>query len=260
MVRINIGGSVRPRLGFGLELWDTDPDNYEGCRELRARHASAGQAPTSSNLVAELSAPLLDDVIGAAGGAEYAITNLRAAVADLSHWVADNGIIDQTHGNVPHSLGHEAAHRAWYAFVDLVIWARALEERLGRKPRQIKGQPKLRAQGLLPALAPGPLKDQVGRLRKDLLRAAFSDLRPVANYVLHQGLPTHPFSGAQLDASGSVTLPIRRTRSGPWATDPHKADGLTYAEDVWESVQAFIDGLLDAFEAAVPQRLRRDGP
>jgi len=34
-------------------------------------------------------------------------------------------------------------------------------------------------------------------------------------------------------------------------------DGIALAEELWLSIQAFIDGVIGAFEQAVPKRLRR---
>ena len=72
----------------------------------------------------------------------------------------------------------------------------------------------------------------------------------------------HPYSGALLDPSGAVRLPmpdapprgIANWYLFTWVDD---RDGVAFAEELWLSVQDFIDALLTAFEKAVPRRLRR---
>jgi hypothetical protein len=59
-----------------------------------------------------------------------------------------------------------------------------------------------------------------------------------------------------------VTLPIPDKQNGrisSWKVltwNDHR-DGIVFAEELWTSVETFMEGLLDAFERAVPRRLRK---
>ena len=68
----------------------------------------------------------------AAGGVENAIGQLRSAVAELERWVVEQGI-HATPG-IPYGLTHDASTEAWYAFANMISWARALEERPTDRP------------------------------------------------------------------------------------------------------------------------------
>ena len=63
-----------------------------------------------------------------------------------------------------------------------------------------------------------------------------------------------------------MTLPIPDSPAHPinhWYlfTWNDGRDGIAFAEEVWNSIQVFIDDLLNAFEKAVPKRLRlQKGP
>ena len=70
--RIHWPQSGRAALGFGLELWDTAPKEYEGYEQLRARVTALGRRMTPREYAAELSADLLSDVLVAVGGVEQA--------------------------------------------------------------------------------------------------------------------------------------------------------------------------------------------
>jgi hypothetical protein len=79
--------------------------------------------------------------------------------------------------------------------------------------------------------------------------------------MLHTALVAHPFSGVAVDSSGRVTLPIPDASTGSvkhWylLTWQQKRDGLVVAEQMWVAVQNLVSGLLEAFEKAVPKRLR----
>jgi hypothetical protein len=72
----------------------------------------------------------------------------------------------------------------------------------------------------------------------------------------------HPYSGALLDPTGAVRLPIldappRGIANWYLFTWVDDRDGVAFAEELWLAVQDFIDALLTAFKQAVPRRLRR---
>lgn len=254
--RSSFSSASKIRLGAPAELWDSDPTHYEGWSELRDRLVALGRKPTRRMLAYYLSDHLLDDVLVAAGGVENAIGQLRSAIAELERWVAEQGI--RATPGIPYGLGHDASTAAWYAFADVISWARALEERLDRRPVDKKKFPR---QGLLPAIKPKRLKKRVTALVESLRRGPVGETRPLANFTLHAAMVRHPYSGASLEPSGAVSLPIPDTPPHGVAnwylfTWIDNRDGVAFAEKLWLSVQDFIEALLTAFEKAVPRRLR----
>lgn len=241
-------------LGWGAEYWDDEPTHYEAWSDLRA----LGRAEMSGHRLAyALSSNLLRDVLVAAGGVEHAIEALRSAVADLAKWVSDEGL--KADAGISLGLAHDAAAEAWYSFADVISWSRILEERLDRPPFQKKG---LRNQGLVPALKPAELSKRVGTLLNELRSGPLGETRFLTNFTLHSSLVKHPFSGAQLLPSGQVALHIPDVQTKPishWdmLTWEEHRDGIAFAEELWTSIQNFIDELLAVFEQSVPSRLQR---
>jgi hypothetical protein len=252
--RSSFPSASKVRLGAGAELWDSDPTHYEGWSNLRDRLIALGRKPSKRLLAYYMSDHLLDDVLAAAGGVEDAIGQLRSAVSELERWVSEQGF--RATPEVPHGLGHDASTAAWYALANVISWARALEERLDRPPVDRKKFPR---QGLVPAVRPERLQKRVTVLLADLRRGPVGETRPPANFTLHAAMLRHPYSGALLDPTGGVRLPIpdappRRIANWHLFTWADDRDGVAFAEELWLSVQDFIDALLTAFEKAVPRR------
>lgn len=243
-------------LGWGAEYWDADATHYEGWEELRDRYAALGRKRTKRELAFDLSGNLVDDVLAAAGGIEHAIVALRSTIAELQEY-CEVHTVAATPG-IPHGVGHAAATDAWYEFANVLSWARALEERLDRSAINKK----LPRQGLLPALKPVRLKKRVQTSADRLRHGPVGETRLLANFTLHAALVRGPFSGAAVDEAGIVHLPIPDAPVKPvthwyllrW---DQGRDGITFADELWRSVEDFIDELLDAFERAVPRRLRK---
>ena len=255
-------GSVR--LGYGSEHWDPTADNYEGAVALRDRKRRAAktralrlQRPhgrvTKWEVASDLSGFLLSDVVLAAGGVELAVERLRLAKSRLEAIAAEHGYFGP---NV--SLADGASVEATYAFAELLVWVRSIEERLKRKPRG-----KLpRKQGLVPALRPKRLRKQVEAAASQFTTSAAGDCRLLANFSLHGALVRNPFSGVEIDEAGRARLPCPDVPTTPVAhwyllTWTDGRDGFVVAEDAWASVQTLIDHLLTAFETHVPKRHRR---
>jgi len=244
-------------LGFGAEYWKSDRHLYEGFDHLDARLRALGRKTRKPDVAYRLTCQLLSEVLVAAGGVENSMIRLRAAVAELEAYVSANQL--RAMDGVPHSLGHPAATTAWYAFFDLLTWSRTVVERMERPAGDRKRFPK---QGLLPALKPKRLIKRCDRLLASLRDGPVGRSRNLSNFVLHTALVRHPHSGVQLDVSGSITLPVpdlpsRQVSHWYLLTWKREQDGLALAEDVWASVQTFVDDLIGAFEKSVPKRLRR---
>jgi hypothetical protein len=157
-------------------------------------------------------------------------------------------------------ISDEASAEAWYAFSDVLSWSRTVVERLKRKPAN---RMKFREQGLIPALRPKRLRKRCDSLLNQLQTGPVGQTRLLANFLLHCSMVQHPFSGVQINNAGEIVLPIPDAPSGPvshWyllAWNQNR-DGFTLAEELWQAIQTFIDDLLDAFEKAVPKRLRKN--
>ena len=238
-----------------------DPTIYEGHLELKARAAEVRRRQkrrtwTKRQLAAELSDHLLDDVLAAAGGVEHSILALRDAVERTQAW-ADQIEPKPSPESVPTGINDISVIDAWYEFANLLSWTRVLEERLDRR-----GQGSLPRQGLVHALKPLRLKKRVSKLTENLRAGPLGETRFLANFTLHSALVRNPNSGARLDEAGHVTLPRPDKQVGPirqWKAltwDEHR-DGVVFAEELWTSIEAFMESLIQAFEKAVPRRFRR---
>lgn len=259
--RVHFPASAKAPLGWGYEYWILDPTNYDGHVELKARADQVHRIQkrrtwTKRQLAAELADNLLDDVLAAAGGVEHSMLALQDAVTRAQTW-ADQLQPKPTPESVPTSVADTSVIDAWYEFANLLSWARGLEERLDRS-----GRGSLPRQGLVHALKPVRLKKRVSGLVDELRSGPIQETRFMANFTLHSALVRSPNSGARLDESGRVTLPIpdkQVTRISHWKVltwDEHR-DGAVFAEELWTSIEAFMEGLIEAFEKAMPRRFRR---
>ena len=248
-------------LGFGYEWWDLDPTHYEGHQELRARLQKLHRKTMKRELAYRLADNLLTDLLVVVGGVETTFRRFVTLLDEVQAW-SDEHVRPQMEPGVPQGLGHPKVTEAWYEFANLLYWTRGVEERLSRKPfgRHYRG---LRDQGLIPALRPKRLRKGVIRLHDDLIAGPVGEVRQFANLSLHASLVRHPYSGAEVDAStGRVTLPLPDRASAPiyhWdlLTWAHGRDARTFAEELWSSIETFVDGLLNAFERSIPRRLRK---
>ena len=137
-----------------------------------------------------------------------------------------------------------------------------MEERLDRRAIQQSGTAAPPRQGLVPALKPARLKKRVDKLMTEFRSGPIGETRFLANFTLHSALIRNPNSGARLDQNGKVTLPIPDKQVGRisnWKllTWNDRRDGIVFAEELWTSVETFMEGLIEAFERAVPRRLRK---
>lgn len=255
--RVSFPESALAPLGFGSEQWNSAPRLYEGFEQLQARLRALGRKTRKSDVAYQLTSHLLTDVLVAAGGVEQSILRLDAAVAELEAYVAANHL--QATSNIPLGLGHPAAVTAWYAFSDLLSWSRTVIERMERPAGDRRKFPK---QGLLPALRSKRLRRRCETAFIALRDGPVGRSRNLANFVLHTALVRHPHTGARLELSGSISLPVPdlpAEQVSHWylLTWQGDQDGLVLARDMWQAVQTFVGGLIHAFESSIPKRLRR---
>src|SRR6266498_4300653 len=253
--RVHFPSGATAELGFGYEYWILDPTIYEGHAELKARAADLGYRWTKRELAYELVENLLTEVIAAAGGVEHSLAALRDAVARAQAW-SDQGATRATPESVPHGIAHPSVTDAWYEFANLLTWARTVEERLDRGTRRRRGVAPLPRQGLAHALRPVRLKKRTDKLLTELRSGPVGEARFLANFTLHSALLRSPNSGAQLDQDGKVTLPIpdkQGDRISNWKVLPWKdhRNGVVFAEELWTSMETFMEGLIGAFERSV---------
>jgi hypothetical protein len=200
------------------------------------------------------------EVIHAAGGVERELAQVQAAMEEAKAWT------DQAASDFPSERerllqGSYAAAPTLvdvsYAFVNLLMWARTLRERVERQWR--RGSPK--KVGLLPALEPGPLQNRVAHALS-ILDDALAEARYLTNYALHAGsLPSTSTPAAEVLEDGRILFRIPDSVAGPITTWEefsfrNKRDALTYAHSLMQSVAAFLDEVLTAFEDNVPARVR----
>jgi hypothetical protein len=141
------------------ELWAdvrSHPD-YPTWQQLARQR---GLAPDEELLGYHMTRGLILEVIHAAGGVERELAQVQAALEEAQAW-ADQAVLNFPSEREKPLRGVNAAAPSLvdvsYAFVNLLIWARTVRERVERpwRPRSTKRV------GLLPALEPGPLQDRV---------------------------------------------------------------------------------------------------
>jgi hypothetical protein len=193
---------------------------------------------------------LVDEIIFAVGGVEREIEALRAA-GQIAQAFADTHMprpIPQPLMGPP-VIGHHASHHAAYAVMNALTWIRAVQERVRRNDR---GQGPA---GLLPSLKDGPLK---AAIESHFANAtpALHDARKFDNYVLHAGaIQGGSTPGFAVLPDGKVYFPFpddpTSNRIGTWEEFRYRdgRDALSYLETTFAAVAAFIDGMLDAFDA-----------
>ena len=258
--RVYFPAGAKASLGFGYECWLLEPGRYEGHNELKVRAATLKRRWGRRQLAYELVEHLLTDVIAAAGGVEHSVLALRHAVAEAQEW--SNQHVKTTDSSSPHGIAHPSVVGAWYEFANVLSWARAVEERLDRRPMSSKGRAKLPRQGLVHAIKPRRLKHRVDSLLTKLRSGPMGETRFLANFTLHSALVRGLNSGARLGPNREVILPIPDTPVAPlnqWKllTWHDERDGIAFAEELWASIEDFMEGLVEAYEKAVPKRLRK---
>ena len=204
---------------------------------------------------------LLSEVIFAAGGVEREFQQLCQALADARrsageatpHSSPSPGPVIAPGQGLPRSYGTAPPMReASYCFVDLLGWARSTVERTDRPYRPGSSE---RA-GLIPALAPGQLRDGVEAALRQL-RAALRDSRFLAGYALHAGAVPEGTPGAEILPDGRVLARLAEPVTDPVLTwegleFTEARDMLTYATGLMAAVEAFVSRVLDAFAAGRP--------
>ncbi len=244
-------------LGAELELWNLDVSHYETAEPLRERLRALGRSCEDRDLYHYLTRNQLTDVVIAAGGVEYSVERVRGLATNLLEQVS---LWDVT---IPaeHDVGIQTLDAVKLALTvsEVLFWVRSLVDRVQRRGDRRRG---FGEQGLLPALAPGDLKSKVAQIFQTLCAGEVGEARWLRNLTAHSSTITQPFGGLSLSADHRLLMPFPDRVNGHLAepvlfTWEEGRDGFDFIENVWTSVQIFVDALLGEFESGVPERPHR---
>lgn len=246
---------VRGQLDFWAENWRNLSGSlqYADWQEF-ARSRGLGVADQY-----HMTRGLLTEVLYAAGGLEREVAKLGAALAEVQR-AADVVPNCPTAGSPQAQPGKShittpAMREASYAFVNVLSWSRAVRERVDRRYKPGISE---RA-GLLPALAPGPLRNAVEKALITL-DDALAEARLLTNYAIHAGaVPGGGSPSAEILSDGRILARIPDPVTGRvLAWDEFEftqdRDMLTYSRDLMTAIESFVETVLTAFEINRPQR------
>jgi hypothetical protein len=178
--RIMFGKNHTAPLDWGQELWKWDVSLYGSAPAVVASIARSGRPVDDDAVLFEATRSLLFDVVDAAGGVEYAHECLHQAMAlaveTYVQWSSDRGeMVDGT------GMSHPSLEAAWYSLEEMLTWARTLDDRLKRDP--VGGE--RYNQGLIPALAEGPRREEIVDARARLRSPYLNEARYLSSLSLH---------------------------------------------------------------------------
>lgn len=236
-----------PPLGSQPDLWRLVPE-HPAAQWTRSRLVSLGHPATDADVAFYLCRSLIQDLIHAAGAAEYTANRVVAAIAAIEELIfrelrptwSDRDLADLR-------LAHPLVDYAYIEWSSFLATLTALTDRVhGREPDA--------GSGLIPALEidHGPRRRiEAAAVR---LSTALDRDRSLAVYSKHlHALVTNPAAAARLQF-GRVILPLPSVPTGPvvifdqftWAEG---RDVLTFTRDGMAAVEAFVNDMLAAFEA-----------
>lgn len=237
-------------LGGEPDRWNP-VDGHPGYAKTMSWLEEQGVEPADRPLQAKqlLTQSLLPDLVHAASGVERAAVLVRQHTAETQAWV------DEFLPRSEAALAGRQVHAmdvlsTSLAFSEVVLWVRMLLDRIDR----IDPTDRKYRVGLLPALAPGQVRDRVSRAA-DILRAELSGVRALANYTAHHS--ALPFPGAAADVAGDGTVSLRVPKPPPPDVYPPELltyDGrqtaIPYSDGLLSAVAGFIDETIAAFREA----------
>jgi hypothetical protein len=232
----------------GGELW-ADVSAHPAAAKLQAIPRPHLERFDDRGITFRITRLLLLDVIHAAGGVEYTVKKLLAALDVVQQWTDERSVPGQP-------SEYDVVPELWdvsFEVSNLVVWARTLNKRLQDDSRAREQGVKTKI-GLLPALADGDLKDQVKRFRDQLANWTKAESW-LAGYALHIGR-LHgggPVLHRGPDGRVRFLLPDPPKRKNwIWSSEEfthrQNRDAETVAVDLLDRVERFMDGLLTSFE------------
>lgn len=238
-------------LGHPGETWRPDVE-LPGYNDLIAASARFKHGLSSWDLTSRL----LPDVAEAAAAVEYTAEKIHRAIAVAEAYYVPYlpALLAGPEPEFGTHASHPAVADAYSEFANLVWWIRALDDRL---EHEFHG-----ARGLLPALAPGRLKDRAQVLMVEFRRKLADEAGHFANYSLHHSTIPYAFNTSARVVNERLELPIPNRVTAPvknhW--DLSYSDGRTlstYVDEASSVVATFMDALLDVFDDELPARVRR---
>jgi hypothetical protein len=246
------------------ELW-ADKSGSAEYADWEALARQRGLDPTETNIKYHATRGLLSELLYAAGGVEQELLRLERAVAEAQRWTDEARKLfpprnpEEIAAGAKSFSGAPTLLDASYAFNSVMIWARAVCERI---ERPYKPNHKERV-GLLPALSPeGSLRDRIQRAFDRLKAEINPAVRFMANYSLHAGTLTGGSTptATTLD-DGKIKFAAPDPPSDPIATwevftYDESRDQLGHTREVMDAIEHFVDETLTAFEENIPHRVQ----
>jgi hypothetical protein len=242
-----------------LDFWGENWADLSTTSQYAAWQRLAQDRGASGDVQYYMKRSLLSELIYAAGGVENELDLLQKALADVQA-SADQELTQHPvrpeewpiHG---HHISTPSMRDASYRFVNLLAWARSVQERTCRRYRPGASE----QVGLLPALAPGQIHDSV-QSAFDVLTDALRESRFLTNYALHAGaVPGGGTPRAEILPDGRILArvpdpPTDHVLSWDVFEFTQDRDILTYGAELMATVETFVNQVLDAFEANRPAR------
>ena len=201
---------------------------------------------------------LIRNVLHAAGAVEYTVGKLEAALDADEAWISEFAPEERFERRHPVGIVGPNRDAALYEYGNLLLWLKALQERIRRK---IPPYNEERHWGLLPALAPGQFWTvRIGDAYSALCVETLGD-RSLANFVTHSGAVPPAYGSSEL-VDGRLVLPIPDTPR----RHVHLSDELTYelnrdaralGRTALKAVEAFVESMISALEDANREILER---
>ena len=251
------------RLGYGGELFDFSRPKSAVHVRLADRMRALGRNYDDDDITFRLVDTLLDEVLNAAEAVERAHQAVHAHAAEAQsnankYFAEFPDMITPPEPQIGSHWNDEAVTAAWYSIIDVLLWARAFEDRLKRGGT--RGDPE---QGILVAIAPGDLRRGLLEAWSRFQSGHIKETRLLANYSTHAGVfmnPGTPSARATMvtgeliyELPDRVTASVDHWHEFRWT---NRRDALTYVDHQWTEIITFVDAMLDAFALAVPERFR----
>jgi hypothetical protein len=231
------------------EFWRPDIDHPEADRIRAQGHGELW-------VTFLLTESLLYNVMDAAGAIEYTVGKLEDALDADQAWIdqreAERDPAERPAGAM---VGPNRNAISWEV-ANLLWWLKTLRERM-------KAHVSGREIGLLPALAPDePWTKRIRDLYSALHARALDDVK-LANVATHGTAAPSAFGFTKLEA-GRAVHPVPDTPKrgdhvllGSDLTYDVSRDARSFARSTLAAVEAFMDGLLSAFEEGAEEIARR---
>jgi hypothetical protein len=241
-------------LHFGRELWKWDVSRYDGAATIAVALTDVGRSVDDDLIVSDAVRSLLPDVLDAVGGIESAYLRLKQAL------VAAQAISEQAAFQFPEceqvDISDLSTESAWYALEEMLVWARTLGDRLQRRSKT-RGFD----QGLIPALADGPLRNGAINARSRFLNDGLHEACLLAQLNLHMQ-SSQPGSKMASLRAGRVILRFPDRVAGyvdhrSQLTYNDGRDGESFADSLMRAVERFVEELIRAFDTHGPARFKK---